>query len=133
MTNPTAYISGSLLLCAIAVTSAWHALSLHRPNNSPFFTSQHSTSSLAPTMARPAPVDRVLGFGACSSGLQTVFEEAEVITPNVFECSYFLRSLVIPSHQQGYGETHLQVGLDHSCTLCSVSGTFLKQRPRPTH
>ena len=83
-------MSGSALLFAIAVTSALQLLSFHRLRSSPFFTSQHKTSSSAPMIARPAPEERVAAFCAFSSGAHTAFEEAEVTMPNVFECSYFL-------------------------------------------
>ena len=90
-------MSGSALLFAIAVTSALQLLSFHRLRSSPFFTSQHKTSSSAPTIARPAPEERVAAFcafSAFSSGAHTAFEEAEVTMPKVFECSYFLGNSV---------------------------------------
>ena len=126
------------MLCVIAVTSALHPLSLHRPRSSPLFTSQQRTSSSAPTIARPAPVDRESVLGAISSGLQTTFDEADVMRPNVFECSYFLSSSVL-CDGRGNGETHLQVGLHHlsmGSLFCSEAPThrnfFGSHRRQPT-
>ncbi len=69
----------------MAVTSALQLLSRHLLSSSPFLTSQHKTSSIAPTYARPAPVDE-----EAVSDVHSTLEEAEVIAPNVCECSYFL-------------------------------------------
>lgn len=109
-----AKMSGSASLCAIVVTAAVHVLSFHLLSNSHFFTSQHSTSSSAPTMALPAPEERFEAVPALSSGVQTAFEVPDVTTPKVFECSYFLD--LSASRPQGYSEkrvTHSQIRFDH--------------------
>lgn len=113
LTNPTAYISGSALLWAIVVTSALQSLSFHRARSSPAFTSQHKTSSSAPTMAFPAPEARRAVFATLSSGAHTTLEEVEVINPNVLECSYFLYQLAALPRLEQLRETDLQIGLDH--------------------
>ena len=87
-TYPTAKISSSVLLCVTTLTCALQEESRHLPRSSPFFTSQQRTSSLAPTMARPAPVWRAAP--ACSSLAQIAFDDAEATSPNVFECSNLL-------------------------------------------
>lgn len=86
---PTAKISSSVLLCVIAVTSALQPGSRHLLSSSPFFTSQQRTSSLAPTIARPAPVGRAVPKTS-SSLVHTAFDEADVTRPKVWECSNFL-------------------------------------------
>lgn len=134
-TNPTAYMSRSVLLCTITVASAVQPRSFHRPRSSPFFTSQQRISSLAPTMARPAPVDLVPTFDTCSSELQTEFEDADVMRPNVLECSYFLRELDQWPNPSKNKATYLQVGFHHSwSTNFDMTGiirvTYLKSTPR---
>lgn len=108
---PTAKTSSSVLLCVTTVTWALHAESRHRPRSSPFFTSQQRTSSLAPTIARPAPVWRTAP-AVCSSFDQMAFDEAEATSPNVFECSNFLkskiRSPILPEPNW-----HLQIRFHH--------------------
>lgn len=86
---PTAKISSSVWLCVTTVTCALQAESRQRPSNSPFLTSQHKTSSLAPTIARPAPVWRAAPR-VCSSLAQIALDDAEAMSPNVSECSNFL-------------------------------------------
>lgn len=81
---PTANTSLSVRLCAIAVTGTEHRSSRHRLISSPFFTSQHKTSSLAATMACPAPVP------ARSFAVHTKFDVLVATTPNDLTCSYFL-------------------------------------------
>lgn len=60
------------------------ALSCNLASSSPVLTSQHSTSSLAPTNARPAEVVEV-------EAVQRALEEAEVTVPKVWLASYFLQ------------------------------------------
>ena len=76
------------------VTSALQSLSFHRAMSSPFLMFQHNTSSLAPTIARPALEDRKVVFFELSSAAQTTLEEVDVMSPNVLECAYFLELLV---------------------------------------
>ena len=90
ITYPTAYTSGSAWLRSIAVTSALHLLSRHRLSSSPFFTSQHRTSSFAPTKAWPAPLPRFKLPRALLFCVHTTFDEAELTRPKVEDCSYFL-------------------------------------------
>ena len=83
-------MSGSASLRAITVTSALQFASFHRLKSSTFFTSQQSTSSSAPTIALPAFDDRSVAFWGSSSWHQMALDEADVMSPKVFECSYFL-------------------------------------------
>lgn len=71
------------------VTSARFAESLHFDRISPFLTSQQRTSSLAPTYARPDPVERLL-LVVRESGVQMQFEDAVVMVPKDCVASYFL-------------------------------------------
>jgi hypothetical protein len=86
---PAAKISGSVLLCAMAVTCDLQSSSFHRFRSSPFLMSQHKTSSFAATTARPEPVLRVEEFDP--SAAQTIFDVLELTSPKEFECSYFLK------------------------------------------
>lgn len=108
-TYPTAKISSSVLLCVIAVTCALHEVSRHLPSSSPFFTSQLRTSSLAPTKARPAPVLRAAPEST-SSRAQIAFDDADVTSPKVFECSNFLHKSVLDNQAiTSNNQFHLQV------------------------
>lgn len=93
--HPTANTSRSALLWEIVVTSATQSLSLHRLKSSPFFTSQHMTSSSAPTTAFPTFDWRRAAFWKSSSGAQRTLDVEEVMRPKVLECSYFLPPLVL--------------------------------------
>lgn len=93
MLYPTANTSGSALLRTITVTSALQSLSFHRLTSSAFFTSQHKTSSTAPTMAFPAPDVRKVLVSPIPSRTHRALDEVDVMSPKVLECSYFLHIL----------------------------------------
>lgn len=84
----------------MAVTCALQSASRHWLSSSPFLTSQQRTSSLAPTIARPAPVRRAVPETS-SSLAQTAFDEAEATRPKVLECSNFLQ---LSAHANGQFE-----------------------------
>jgi len=108
---PTAKISSSVWLWVTRVTGALQAESRQRPSNSPFLTSQHKTASLAPTIARPAPVWRP-AVAICSSLAQIAFDDAEATSPNVFECSNLLHETLAIAAQSSC-EWHVQIRLHH--------------------
>lgn len=97
MPYPTAKISSSVLLCVTTVTCALQEESFHLPSSSPFLISQHRTSSPAPATALPAPVWRATPAIA-SSRTQIAFDDADVTSPKVFECSNFLKEIMV-SHK----------------------------------
>jgi hypothetical protein len=75
--------------------------------------SQTSTSSLAPTTARPV-VEDFVEKSEISSAIQRALDVLEQTCPNVLECSNFL-------HQSGHvlhgTFSNLQIGLDHRVSL----------------